>query len=65
MLKNLSGIEKLVCRDIAKRQKLGIKKYGVTVKANPLTHKQWLTHAYQEALDLAIYLRRAMKEMPD
>ena len=50
MLENLSGIEKLVCHDIAERQQFGIKKYGITVEENPLTQKQWLTHAYQEAL---------------
>lgn len=65
MLENLSGIEKLVCNDIAERQQFGIKKYGITVEENPLTQKQWLTHAYQEALDLAIYLRKAIEGMPD
>jgi hypothetical protein len=58
--KMVSGIEALVCADIAKRQQVGIAKYGTTVAENPLTHTEWLQHAYEEALDLAIYLKRAM-----
>ncbi len=59
----VSGTEYRVCRDIAERQALGIKKYGTTVAKNPLTLREWLEHAYQEALDQAIYLRRAMEEI--
>ncbi len=56
------GTEADVCQDIAKRQQVGIKKYGVTVSENPLTRKQWLQHAYEEALDHAVYLKRAIEE---
>ena len=59
----MTGIEKEVCEDIEKRQQMGIKKYGVTVQDNPLSLKEWLNHAYEEALDLAIYLKRAIKEL--
>lgn len=58
-----TGTEAKVCEDIAKRQQLGIAKYGTTVAANPLSHKEWLQHAYEEALDMAIYLRRAIEEI--
>lgn len=58
-----SGIEALVCEDIARRQAHGIAKYGTTVADNPLTHPQWLQHAYEEALDLAVYLRRCIDEI--
>ena len=58
-----SGIEELVCEDIAQRQQLGIAKYGTTVAGNPLELKQWLQHAYEEALDMAVYLRRAINEI--
>jgi|688.fasta_scaffold16844_16 hypothetical protein len=57
-----SGIEAMVCDDIAKRQQVGIAKYGTTVAGNPLTHAQWLQHAYEECLDMAVYLKRAMAE---
>lgn len=60
-----SDIESLVCMDIYRRQQLGIAKYGMTVEENPLTHKQWLQHAYEECLDQAIYLKRAIEGMRD
>ena len=59
----MTGIEKEVCEDIEKRQQMGIKKYGVTVQDNPLSLKEWLQHAYEESLDLSIYLKRAIKEL--
>jgi len=58
-----TGIEAKVCADIARRQQLGISKYGTTVADNPLSHRQWLQHAYEEALDMAVYLRRAIDEI--
>ena len=58
-----TGIEKLVCDDIAKRQQLGIQKYGTTVAGNQLKLKQWLQHLYEELLDGAIYARRAIVEI--
>jgi len=58
-----TGTEGLVCDDIAARQKMGTAKYGTTVCANPLELKQWLQHAYEEALDQAIYLKRAIQEL--
>lgn len=60
-----SGTERLVCQDIAKRQELGIRKYGTTVLGNPLTEDQWLQHAYEEALDLAVYLKRLIEMKKD
>ena len=57
------GTEALVCADIAKRQQMGVAKYGTTVAENPLTHRQWLQHGYEEALDLAIYLKRAIQAL--
>ena len=57
------GTEAKVCADIAARQALGIQKYGTTVQDNPLTLRQWLQNAYEEALDQAVYLRRAMDQL--
>jgi len=59
----LSGIELRVASDIAARQRIGILKYGTTVYDNPLPLREWLEHAYQEALDLPIYLKRAIEEI--
>lgn len=58
-----TGTEQRVCQDITERQQKGIAKYGLTVEANPLTLRQWLQHAYEETLDKAVYLKRAMEEM--
>lgn len=58
-----SGVEADVCADIVDRQQKGIAKYGVTVADNPLKLKEWLQHAYEETLDKAIYLKRAILEM--
>lgn len=63
MLKSVSGTELRVCEDIQKRQQLGIKKYGQTVETNNLSLVEWLQHAYEETLDQAIYLRRAIEEI--
>jgi hypothetical protein len=61
--KKVSGIEALVCEDIAKRQQVGIAKYGTSVAENMLSHTEWLQHAYEESLDMAVYLKRAMAEL--
>jgi len=62
-LPGATGIEAIVCADIAERQRLGVAKYGTTVKDNPLTAKQWAQHAYEECLDQAVYLRRLIDEL--
>ena len=58
-----TGTEADVCEDIAKRQQLGLVKYGVSVTDNPLILLEWLRHAYEESLDLPIYLKRAIEEL--
>lgn len=58
-----TGTEARVCEDIARRQQLGIHKYGQTVAANPLGHRAWLWHAYEESLDHTVHLRRAIEQL--
>ena len=58
-----NDIESSVCADILRRQQLGIAKYGLTVAANPLDLSAWLNHAYEECLDQAVYLKRAISEL--
>ena len=58
-----TGTEAMVCRDIVRRQQTGIAKYGTTVADNPLSLREWLDHAYQECLDQAVYLQRAIQEL--
>lgn len=60
-----TGTEARVCEDIAKRQQLGIAKYKTTVAKNQLELREWLEHAYQECLDQAVYLKRAMEKIDE
>jgi hypothetical protein len=60
---NPTGIEAIVCEDIASRQQLGINKYGTTVADNQLSLREWLQHQYEELLDAAVYTRRAIAEI--
>ena len=52
-----TGIEALVCEDVTRRQSMGIAKYGTTLADNPAGRLERLTHAYEEAPDLACYLK--------
>ena len=47
-----------VKEDLDRRAALGLKKYGVGLERTDLTEIDWIQHAYEEALDLACYLRR-------
>jgi hypothetical protein len=58
-----TGTEAAVCDVIARRQAQGVAKYGCTVADNPLPLRAWLQHAFEEALDQAIYLKRAIDEI--
>ena len=40
------------------RAKKGLQEYGVTMDRDDLTPEQWIDHAIEEALDLAIYLTK-------
>lgn len=50
----------LVIRDMEERREVGIAKYGKPVRAG--NGRDPLLDAYQEALDLAVYLRQAIEE---
>lgn len=54
-----------VCADLEARSALGIVKYGTTLCRNPLTHREWLQHAYEETLDQANYLKCAILALDD
>lgn len=62
-LNAVSGTEFAVCLDIQQRQQHGITKYNTTVANNPLPLREWLQHGFEEMLDGAIYLKRAMEKM--
>ena len=58
----MSEIEDAVCRKITARANFGEKKYGVSMADETLSRLQWLIHAQQEAMDLAVYLEKLIQE---
>ena len=52
-----------VREDLHNRSQVGIRKYNTTLDRGDLSHKEWLQHAYEEALDMALYLKRAIKDL--
>jgi len=57
----MTNIVNAVKEDLDKRAALGLKKYGVSLDRTDLTETDWIQHAYEEALDLACYLRRLIE----
>jgi len=57
----MSRIEDEVCKKIAQRAEVGKNKYGVTMETAPLSRLEWLIHAQEEAMDLAVYLQRIIE----
>jgi hypothetical protein len=53
-----SEIIKQVIEDITSREKKGFETYGTTMDRTDLNMEDWLNHAYEEALDFAIYLKK-------
>lgn len=50
----------LVSEDLQKRKEFGLAKYGTALQAN--NGRDALQDAYEEVLDLAVYLRQAIEE---
>ena len=49
-----------IISDLKEREAMGIRKYGVSVDDAQLTDNEWLQHAYEEALDFAVYIKKLM-----
>lgn len=54
------GVDQRIADDIDARKQLGISRYGVALQAG--NGRDPLVDAYQEALDLAVYIRQAVEE---
>jgi len=54
------AIQDLVIADITARKEVGLERYGTLLQAH--NGRDALMDAYQEALDLAIYLRQVIEE---
>jgi len=61
----MSKIEYRVCTKITQRAALGKEKYGTTMERDDLTPLDWLKHAQEEAMDLAVYLEKLMQELEE
>lgn len=57
---NSTPIIDLVHQDLEQRRQLGIRKYGTVLQAFNGRNPLW--DAYEEVLDLALYLRQAIEE---
>lgn len=49
-----------VIHDLKTREVRGKSKYGTTMDRTDLSEVEWLQHAYEEALDMALYLKKAI-----
>lgn len=58
----MSKIEQAVAAKLQKRAEAGLAKYGVTMERTDLSRLDWLIHAQQEAMDLAVYLERLIRD---
>jgi hypothetical protein len=58
----MSTIQEKVVQKLRDRAELGIMKYGLTMERDDLSPREWLQHAQEEALDLAVYLQKLIEE---
>ena len=61
-MKPPSAILQIVIAELKVREDRGLSKYGTTMDRKDLTTKEWLQHAYEEALDLSLYLKKLIEE---
>jgi len=47
---------------MSERANVGFRKYGVTTERKDLSLLDWLRHAQEEAMDMAIYLEAAIRK---
>lgn len=57
----MSKIEERVCKKIEERAETGKSKYGVTMERTDLSTIDWIKHAQEEAMDLAVYLEKILE----
>ena len=57
----MSKIMYSIIDDLIARQEKGLIEYGKTMDRTDMSEIQWLINAYEESLDLAIYLKKIIK----
>ena len=56
----MSNILDQTIKDLQAREVRGLKEYGTTMDRTDLSQDEWLQHACEEALDLALYLKKLL-----
>ena len=59
----IDSIVESVRQDLLDRSEVGIKKYNTTLDRDDLEITDWITHAYQELLDGALYLKKLNQDV--
>lgn len=54
-----------VIEDMREREAKGKKEYGTTLDRNDLSDTDWMDYAYEEALDLSLYLKKIILNRND
>jgi hypothetical protein len=62
IMKEPSKLLQSVIMDLKIREERGLATYGTTMDRKDLSKQEWLQHAYEEALDLALYLKKLMED---
>ncbi len=57
------NIVEAVIEQMRSRSEVGMKKYGTNLERIDLTTIEWISHAQQEAMDLALYLERIKQDL--
>ena len=57
----MSSVENKVCIKMLDRAEVGKSKYNTTMERTDLSKLDWLKHAQEEAMDLAIYLEKLIQ----
>lgn len=52
-----------VMKDLRERERKGYLQYGTTVDRTDYDHIMWLQEAYEECLDMAVYLKSAINKI--
>lgn len=51
-----------VRKKLLERSNVGLRKYGTTTERGDLSEIDWLRHAQEEAMDLAVYLQKLISD---
>jgi hypothetical protein len=59
----MSAVESRVIEKLYARADVGLRKYGTDMERSDLSQLEWLIHAQEEAMDLAVYLERLIMNL--